>query len=102
MLHKVDDVAPEVWRDAPSPKVMRRRMYVGGVSSKLRRRAQHAAAAGGDGDNNVDNDDEGSNENYVLPAGFTVIGKNVVCVFKDYSIIISEYGNSKIVSGGFL
>lgn len=68
---KVDDLAPEVWRDAPSPKVMRRRMYVGGLSSKLRRRAQNAAVAAGDG---AEKDDDDGNENY----GFTVMREIVM------------------------
>lgn len=39
---QVDDLATEQLTDAPNPKVMRRRMYVGGVISKHRRMfAQH-------------------------------------------------------------
>ncbi|KAI1731181.1 laminin EGF domain-containing protein [Ditylenchus destructor] len=35
--HKVDDLPPEYLKDAPNPKVMRKRMYVGGVISKHRK-----------------------------------------------------------------
>ncbi|CAI4225847.1 unnamed protein product [Auanema sp. JU1783] len=33
----IDDLPPEVMTDAPAPKVMKRRMYIGGVISKHRR-----------------------------------------------------------------